>query len=312
MSPSTRRVLAAVETLPISSQSLSLQVLQVWRLIMYNSSEVLSARSQSIRPVSIILEERAAALGELLHIVDIAPGLASTTITPPMLFQKQNASLAIAITTPALEMKGLSPFLKTGELTEQVTHALETTQVAGRCDTRTFENINWRLDVAHTIESLQIAASWFLDMISSQKNSSQPMATLVFNHQSQKRDSEILLTTLYHKLCKEGGKRFARVIFCTNVTYKDGGSKLDLVTQGDSVDVHNLTVQARFAEIWKGLESDQETEVDVIFSLEEVVESVKKWSTGKERVEVLVTGGVYVVGGIIEILENYGRHAVNE
>lgn len=91
------------------------------------------------------------------------------------------------------------------------------------------------------------------------------------------------------------------MIFCTNTTYADGGSKGDLANNGISAsDLSSLSVQHELKDAWSDLEKTNlptaHAEVHVLGSVEEAVELARR-----EGGDVLVTGSLHLVGGVMEV-----------
>lgn len=109
----------------------------------------------------------------------------------------------------------------------------------GRCQTVRSKDIEaspvWFLDGAHTIESLESCAAWFVRASMKEKHSKPIRRSLIFNT-THDRKSEELLSGMMKAVEIELGLLegsngavdaegfFESAIFCTNTTYKDGVS----------------------------------------------------------------------------------------
>ena len=277
-----------------------------------------------------VLKERAHAAGITLHPVSRHPDIESGTIQLGLSadFQKTNASLAVAVAAKHLQTMGVTAELLDSQntpLPDRFMRGLETTQWGGRCEVRKEgKNLVWHLDGGHTIESIRLAAQWFATCIasSSQKNQNR---VLLFNQQT--RDAPALAKTL-HQALKEAlvpvagtastsehtqeAPLFTHAYFSTNITFASspdasttsgGRYKADLISMNtSSADVSALTVQTSLAEVWTEL--DAGTEVGVMGTIEEAIQTVRKMASAKgEEVMVLVTGSLHLVGGVLEVLE---------
>lgn len=109
---------------------------------------------------------------------------------------------------------------------------------------------------------------------------------------------------------------FDHVIFCTNVTYADGGFKggkrsstlitrdkfdLDLDLQSNSTP--DVTVQTELGATWSSLvPSFPTSNLYVLPSIEHAVRVVRELEKQKDKsMDVLVTGSLLLVGGVIEV-----------
>ena len=159
---------------------------------------------------------------------------------------------------------------------------------------------------------------------------------MIFNQ--QKRDApEKLLESLAASLKQHAGadddddaQIFHHAVFCTNVTFKEQGYKpglflaflrpaciltwADLASYGsDGSAVEALTVQKTLAEAWRSV--DARTHTHVMKTIEEAVAFVRALSEeeasegegeGEDEgtnVQVLVTGSLHLVGGLLEVLD---------
>lgn len=134
-------------------------------------------------------------------------------------------------------LPSLNKSLNTTEpLVPAVITALENARWPGRCQTiqdRSIErnNVIWYLDGAHTVESLVLCGEWFTTEAFNKNESCKRV--LMFNCTSGRSAAELLgaLTNTMAAVNKQCGLEseeknlFDHVIFCTNVTYADGGFK---------------------------------------------------------------------------------------
>lgn len=251
--------------------------------------EVLQKRAAEI-PTNLCVVERNAALKR------IKLGLAAD-------FQQTNASLAITIANHHLAALGHRSSRHGRELPPEFIRGLEEVSWPGRCDKRREENIAWHIDGAHTLESIEAAASWFASEIEHTNSSADRKRILLFNQQT--RDANALAKALHATLVAalKDKQPFTHAVFCTNVTYKDAGYRPDLVSMNVSAAVIDaLQVQRALAEIWKGIDSS--TNVEVKGSIEEAVEWCRNVARHEEgEVMVLVTGSTHLVGGFLDVLE---------
>lgn len=227
-------------------------------------------------------------------------------------FQRTNASLAIAISAHHLQRLGFSglpsPADPASTLPAEFITGLEQVYLGGRCEVRPDNrqtNLIWYIDGGHTLESIELAGRWFAQSISRQKQQngeSKVARILIFNQQT--RDASTLARKLHSTLATALGtsKPFQHAIFCPNTTYKDAGYKPDLVSiNTNKADVDALKVQKDLAGTWDRV--DQDARVHVLGTVEEAVKRAREVGGGG-RVEVLVTGSLHLVGGVVEVLES--------
>lgn len=110
-----------------------------------------------------VLRDRAAEKGVDLRIVGVDPRLQGVHVRPDALFQKKNASLAIALAEAAV--KKLDPSFEPdpASLPREFVDGLETVVWRGRCEVKVEGKMVWHADGAHTTDSLKMAGRWFAD-----------------------------------------------------------------------------------------------------------------------------------------------------
>jgi folylpolyglutamate synthase len=121
-----------------------------------------------------------------------------------------------------------------------------------------------------------------------------------------------------HGSLEEAAGMFDHVIFCANVTYADGGFKggqysrlavegtiliptlTDLTSRVANEDQGKLKTQQELAGAWKDQVPNFDPDnVHVLPSIEHAVQVVR--DLGSDEVQVLVTGSLHLVGGVIEV-----------
>ncbi|RMX93683.1 hypothetical protein D0868_12711 [Hortaea werneckii] len=251
-----------------------------------------------------VLHTRAKERGTELHVIPEHPALQFITLGLQGDFQRTNASLAIAVSASHLSRLGYSgvphPLDQTSRLPEEFIQGLEAARLGGRCDLRQdvkHSSLKWYIDGGHTLESIDMAGRWFAST-----GSRDAKRILIFNQQT--RDASALARRLHQTLATATGdaKPFQHAIFCTNTTYANAGYKADLVSINTSKDdVDSLRVQRELAQNYDSI--DPEACVHVLGTVEEAVQRARELS-GNEAANVLVTGSLHLVGGVIEVLEN--------
>jgi len=104
-----------------------------------------------------VLRDRAAEIGVHLRFVDVDPFIYHVEVVPNAEYQRGNISLAIALIVAAgkkLGLKELCPDVRPDVFRD----GIEQTVWRGRCETK-FDGLRkWRLDGAHIVDSLKVAA----------------------------------------------------------------------------------------------------------------------------------------------------------
>ncbi|KAG1755551.1 Mur ligase, partial [Suillus lakei] len=183
----------------------------------------------------------------------------------------------------------------------------------GRCQTvldSKLEGTKWFLDGAHTKESLACCLEWFVSpavgLLDSPVSDGHPLRVLIFNCTSGRSGDDFLtaiLQKIEEQLTTHGSLEkkeafFAKVIFCSNVTYASGNFKGDLTSAAMSTtDNLNLKTQREIEAAWNKLVPTYSGTVHVLPSIEDAVEEARKML----NVSVLVTGSLHLVGGVIEV-----------
>lgn len=255
-----------------------------------------------------VLSARANEIGAELHIVPIHDEVQSLELGLQGEFQSLNASLAIAISAAHLQRLGYTgvpdPLDSRSRLPAEFVEGLKTTRLGGRCEMRPdLESLQltWYIDGGHTLESIDVAGRWFATSSANSENEG-AHRILIFNQQT--RDASLLAKRLHNTLATalKDGHPFQHAIFCPNTTYRNVGYKADLVSMNTNKDdVTSLRVQQELAKTWETI--DPQSEVHVVSTIEEAVAKARKISAGR-KVEVLTTGSLHLVGGLIDVLES--------
>jgi folylpolyglutamate synthase len=274
-----------------------------------------------------VMHDRAKERGTTLTVIDEHQALKDIKLGLAGSFQRLNASLAIAVSASHLSRLGYSglpdPFSSTSSLPDEFIKGLESARLGGRCDRRpdtALPGLTWYIDGAHTPESIYNAARWFASEADHVQHHSdktrQPRRMLLFNQQT--RDAPALAKRLHAVLSQalRTENPFEYVVFCPNTTYSNGGAaayKPDLVSiNTNKDDVDSLRVQKQLAETYDKIDPD--AKAVVCGTIEEAVGRVRESARSQPGdhvvdakasgdVQVLVTGSLHLVGGLIEVLE---------
>jgi folylpolyglutamate synthase len=260
-----------------------------------------------------VLHKRAQERGTELKVAYEHPALKHLQLGLHGDFQRINASLAIAICASHLARLGFINATIADQiattLPKEFVIGLQNARLGGRCDKRPdtkSHGLTWYIDGGHTLESIEIAGKWFASSIKAEPTM-KSVRILVFNQQT--RDASALARRLHETLATAmvDGHPFDHAIFCTNTTYASAGYKADLVSMNTSKDdVDSLKVQRELATTYDGI--DPEAQVHVLGSIEDGVKAARRLADDRQA-EVLVTGSLHLVGGLIEVLESEGEQA---
>ncbi|KAL6876690.1 Mur ligase [Trichoderma novae-zelandiae] len=260
-----------------------------------------------------VLVDRAKEKGVDLKMLKIDPRLEGVKIRPNAVFQRKNATLAVALAETVLAKLGLLKDMWEEKLPQEFVDGLEKCVFRGRCEVKQEKNVVWHLDGAHTADSLKMSSKWFASEIAGRTGP----RVMIFNQQGRIEAIDFLqpiCTTLKatnSSTTQQDGDRpaFDHVVFCTNVTYAQTGYKRDFVNNTiDPAEVDRLTVQRAFADKWSAI--DPRSKVVVLPTIEDALNYAREVARGlpeegaeAEAVQVYVTGSLHLVGGALGILE---------
>ncbi|KAF9534183.1 tetrahydrofolylpolyglutamate synthase [Crepidotus variabilis] len=269
-----------------------------------NAMQVIESRAKELKAKDLKV------VSETTYVAGLPLGLAGG-------HQVQNASLAVELAHTFLDERSKHDRSET-YLPDSFREGLISAKWPGRCqsvpDPRR-SGITWFLDGAHTLESLDCCMQWFVTpgtALSEQpyKDSKVVRRVLIFNCTSgrsgsgflrQIRETARLRLSLYKR--DIDAEFFDHVIFCTNVTYADGHFKGDLTTKAIADDdLAHLTTQKALATAWIELSpSFSSSNIHVLPSVEHAVRTLEVFQDNSDiPVQVLVTGSLHLVGGVIE------------
>lgn len=209
-------------------------------------------------------------------------------------FQKQNASLAIALCHAHLTKLGYQIDIDT--LPDEFIVGLENAKWPGRCqiieDPKRKSDLTWFVDGAHTEDSVKNGSHWFTKTTNPDKK-----RVLLFNQQT--REPGVLLKTLFNEM-QNANLKFDHVIFTTNITWSSGDYSADLVSiNTDNKAVVSLDVQTQMAEIYNKL--DKRARKHLFHDIETSVNFIR---TLEGPLDVFVCGSLHLVGGFLVVLDD--------
>lgn len=116
---------------------------------------------EQVASAAQVLQDRAKEKNVDLKALTVDERLAGVKIRPDAVFQKKNATLAIALAETALKKLGVNVGGEDGSLPKEFVDGLEKTVFRGRCEVKEEDSVKWFVDGAHTADSLKMSASWF-------------------------------------------------------------------------------------------------------------------------------------------------------
>lgn len=184
-------------------------------------------------------------------------------------FDRENRALAAV--AAGCHLQGHKPRLVEGGWIDKATRRAK---LPGRCQVLRRGRTTFFLDGAHTPDSIAQIGAWF-----AAQSSRSSRRVLLFNQ--QERDAAPLLEALVGSFAPN---TFSHAVFCRNQVGGKG--------KGEGEGEADLTVQRALAERMQWI--SPRTRVVVVGDLKEAV--------GRVKGDVLVTGSMYLVGGVLRVL----------
>jgi folylpolyglutamate synthase len=275
---------------------------------------------RQIPQVREVLEKRACEKGVDLTIVERLSSLENVKLGLEGDFQIDNASLAATIAASHMRTLGFAQeppeSIDRGRLPGKFVSGLESVVLAGRCQVFRDRNITWFLDGAHTGESIRAATLWFHDhLVHARSGPNPPTATMLIFNQTD-RDGATLLRELmtelhtipcprelhfrlspvleYQRFCsfRYKSRIFTYAAFPTNTPFKSSSTE----------EMPNIKAQESLAKLYQDLDGNCLNMSCA--TIEEAIELAKRVCEGDERLFVFVTGSLYLVGGLLKVLQH--------
>jgi folylpolyglutamate synthase len=234
--------------------------------------------------------------------------------------QRINAELAIAL-CEALTKGMLHPPDDRGPCV--MLDALEKASWPGRCQSIQIKaddgpTLNLRLDGAHTKRSLEACLKWFASVSHVESEHEHVEKVLIFNCSHERNPVELL--QLLSSSWQSSRRVFDAVFFCradferpsmvgistaAELLHKCGvtlSTNFDNKSEGEA-----QTWQQTLADIWRHLEAStmlegSNTKVTVNLNVRDALDQVREFQCFK-RIEILVTGSLYIVGSALKAVE---------
>ncbi|KAJ2790746.1 Folylpolyglutamate synthetase [Coemansia linderi] len=191
--------------------------------------------------------------------------------------QRTNAALAVALCREWIRRQGLSV-----ESDDWVAKGLAEARWPGRSQTFAsprHPDMTWFVDGAHTVESMAACASWFTATAAGDRPS-----VLLFNA-AHDRNAQALLDELNAKGCE-----FVEAVFCPNLSRRADSANSTVYYDSE------LAPQKGSARIWTAHSPDCKTTVKP--TIDDAVVYIEAAYAGP--VNVLVTGSLHLVGGVLD------------
>jgi folylpolyglutamate synthase len=211
--------------------------------------------------------------------------------------QRSNAALAILVVKSFLNQYKLRnkidfwPGQDENTINEACYEGVRTVTWPGRGQIIKQDGIEFLLDGAHTIDSVQACVGWVKDM------GDLDGTGLIFNCTGGRNHRELLEPLAALAMSRDGV--FQRVVFCSNETYKTADYAPDLVNNSVEKD-EGLSMQKSLRDEWMEL-TGNEKGVEVVKSIEEALDVFRN---GRKEAgqKVLVCGSLHLLGGVLTLL----------
>ncbi|VDL82535.1 unnamed protein product [Nippostrongylus brasiliensis] len=213
--------------------------------------------------------------------------------------QKINISLALQLARTWLKQMGREALVFPDTLENEwhpgepfhvppaVVEALESCRWRGRSQIVDAGRIRYYLDGAHTPKSMEMCSLWFDDAA---RKSPKVKRVLIFQCTADRKPSTLLPYLVKHS--------FDYALFCPTALKVSLDLKSDLTNINQSVKDQELRSQL-CASTWKGTGTGEVLTFDCITSTVEWVQLL----AATETLDVLVTGSLHLVGGVLSIVE---------
>ncbi|KAI8821993.1 Mur ligase [Fimicolochytrium jonesii] len=225
----------------------------------------------------------------------------------PGAYQQANGALAVRLCQAWIEDQKIKGVQFVNEQAA-IDSGLENAKWPGRAQkyvTPDHPGVTWYLDGAHTKESMQVCADWFeQEQQGSVPSTDGQSRVLIFNC-TKGRDGIVLLKSLVD--LHRSSLPFSRVIFCSNDAYRPdfGPQRVDQINNTVFRD-EELLIQKELAAAWRTLSGSEggaakEVPIEIQPSIDDAVRSIVTDTNAKQN--VLVTGSLYLIGGLLTVLK---------
>lgn len=206
--------------------------------------------------------------------------------------QYQNAALAVEVTKKWCKSFNFinGPTISAEITPEAIKEGIRCTCWAGRSQVlqhNELNNLTFFLDGAHNIESMEACITWFSEILSSSKNTTNILTKkcLIFNLTGKRNFLRVAKALLEYN----NSHPFDYVVFSTNDVYDSG----------------DTTLQEEMAQTWNSFTHNPPNSIiKVESSISTAISLVSKIAreNPSHQISVLITGSIYLVGGSLEVL----------
>ncbi|KAI1282861.1 FolC bifunctional protein [Xylaria sp. FL0933] len=238
-------------------------------------------------------------------------------------FQKYNQALAVCAarehlrvlasesshTTGSQAGQGIAmtTYEKLEDMPPSFTSALQHARLRGRCETREDEHypITWLIDGAHTAESLTEVARWYCSKVDRKSYRERPI--LLFNQQD--RDAAQLVRGLLEdiKACVSISPDRGEIPFFTQAIFSRNDPTPRVISRDTGKETEperDLSVQRAAAGALRAISPTTIISIkDNVADAVALVRAIAIHKRGDDRIKVLVTGSLHLVGAVLRILE---------
>ncbi|KAF8195732.1 FolC bifunctional protein [Mycena galopus ATCC 62051] len=270
--------------------------------------------SQPAEALDVLRQQAKDLKSSEFNVLPTIPGLSQIKLGLSGTHQTLNATLAVYLARSFLDSRGSTPSEEI--LTDNFVRGLENARWPGRCQTvpdPVFSKTTWYLDGAHTLESISCGMDWFVSPgVGLRADAGKKENRVLIFNCTNGRSGSTFLGSIYSHITtqlklfnsnEDASSFFDHVIFCTNVTYVDGGFKADITTVAmDPADLAQLKTQNQLASAWSSvIPTFPAANVHVLPSIEHAVNLVRQIESDAGNANVLVAGSLHLVGGVFEV-----------
>jgi folylpolyglutamate synthase len=270
---------------------------------------------EQVPEAQTVLERRAAEKGVELSVVGRYAGFddGSIELGAEGEFQRDNASLATAVASSHLRSLGLEnvppPSEISSTLPDEFRLGLKTIKWPGRCEVIVEDNIDWLIDGAHTVDSISQTRFWYNSKLQQALDEGRPPSKTMLIFNQQDRNPVPLLQVLLRHEARSVAHRYQRqyprmnlgmfifAAFCRNTPFTE-----DIERMREGQEEEDVLKQQKIASRFY-THMDRNQLVMEYESVEEAVEMARRIAVDEERVFVLCTGSLHLVGGLMKVLE---------
>lgn len=255
------------------------------------------------------LQRRAAEKGALLTAIEPPAAAADERVGG---WYALNKSLARVLAVTLLTKLRGQGWLPPAEMELRLENGARQKGLPGRFEIRHAGSSSWYIDGAHTLTSVGKAAEWFSACTRARHSDAR---ILLFNQEG--RDTTEMLSLLYSKLQVSSGSGggLTHVLMPSNSPFTVNSYSAESQSMLQKLDEHGKkqNYQQKNAAIWASLCGATDGTVYIFSTLRDAVEYVRQEFLVKgEKVDVLATGSLHLVGGLEIVLDELCKDPSSE